>query len=84
MHSVYATFRAPGTGQAEAVLGVVTIREGIEVSENPVTLISPDFLDETAHAPHVTIAEAALVMLAVASRDAWAQRVVGHGIIPIS
>ena len=71
---------APGTRQAGAAFGVVTIREGIEVGEDPVTLVSPDLLNETAHAPHVTIAEAALVMLAVASRDAWAQRIVGHGI----
>jgi len=66
---------APRTRQAWAAFCVVTIREGIEVREDPVTLVSPDLLDETAHAPHVTIAEAALVMLvrlAVASRDAGA------------
>lgn len=45
------------------------------------TLVGPDLLDEAAHAPHFTIAEAALVMPTVASRDAGAQRVVGHAVI---
>lgn len=72
---------APGTRQAGAAFGVVTIREDIEVGEDPVTLVSPDLLDEAAHAPHFTIAEAALVMPTVASSDTGAQGVVSHAVI---
>ena len=38
----------PGTRQARAALGVVTIREGVKVGEDPVTLVGPDFGDEFA------------------------------------